>query len=123
MNTTRQYHRGILIQKGRGFGGVFSSILRTLLPIEKEVVKSTPKLLKATAKSCIGKKLRKSAKKIALDTAKNLIESGDIGETIKKSVQDSKKEVSNALTNSKRTRRRKSFNYNNCKPKNYSFVK
>ena len=63
MNSILPYHRGVLIQRGRGIGGVFNSLFRTLLPIGKSVMKSTPKLIKATAKSPLGKKLRKSAKK------------------------------------------------------------
>ena len=63
MNSVLPYHRGVLIQRGRGIGGVFNSLFRTLLSIGKSVIKSTPKLIKASAKSPLGKKLRKSAKK------------------------------------------------------------
>lgn len=97
MNSVLPYHRGILIQKGRGIGGVFNSLFRTLLPIGKAVIKSSPKIIKSAAKSPLGKKLRKSAKKVALNTAKNLMESGDINKTFRKSIEDSKKEISNAL--------------------------
>ena len=50
MNSVLPYHRGVLIQKGRGIGGVFNSLFRTLLPIGKAVIKSSPKLIKITAK-------------------------------------------------------------------------
>ena len=91
MNTGLPYHRGVILQKGRGIGSVFSSLFRTLLPIGKAVIKSTPSIIKSTARSPIGRKLKRSAKKLALDTAKNLIETGDIKKTLKKSVDDSKK--------------------------------
>ena len=91
MNAVLPYYRGVLLQKGRGIGGIFSSLFRTLLPIGKAVIKSTPSIIKNTAKSSIGRKLRKSAKKVALNTAKNLIQSGDINKTLQKSVEDSKK--------------------------------
>ena len=91
MNSVLPYHRGVLMQRGRGIGGVFNSLFRTLLPIGKSVIKSTPKLIKATAKSPLGKKLRKSAKKVAINTARNLLESGNIDQTLKKSIEDSKK--------------------------------
>ena len=42
MNTGLPYHRGVILQKGRGVGSVFSSLFRTLLPIGKAVIKSTP---------------------------------------------------------------------------------
>ena len=100
MNSVLPYHRGVLIQRGRGIGGVFNSLFRTLLPIGKAVIKSTPKFIKQTAKSPLGKKLQKSAQKVAINTAKNLLETGDIKKTLKKSIKDSKKELSNALLSS-----------------------
>ena len=84
MNTGLPYHRGVILQKGRGVGSVFSSLFRTLLPIGKAVIKSTPSIIKSTARSPIGRKLKRSAKKLALDTAKNLIETSDIKKTLKK---------------------------------------
>ena len=64
MNAVLPYHKGVLLQKGRGIGGVFSSLFRTLLPIGKTVLKSSPKIIKNTARSPLGRKLRKSAKKL-----------------------------------------------------------
>ena len=107
MNSGVPYHTVVLIQRGRGIGGVFSSLFRSLLPIGKAVIKSTPSIIRSTAKSPIGRKLRRSAKKVALNTAKNLIETGDINKTLQKSVNDSKKEVENALKSSKDSRKRK----------------
>ena len=88
MNTGIPYHRGVILQRGRGIGGVFSTLFRTLLPIGKAVIKSSPKIIKNTAKSPLGRRLRKSAKKVAINTAKNLLESGDINKTLKKSIED-----------------------------------
>ena len=123
MNAVLPYHKGILLQKGRGIGGVFNSLFRTLLPIGKAVLKSSPKIIKSTARSPLGRKLRKSAQKVALNTAKNLIESGDIKKTLKKSIEDSKQEVSNALNSSKSSRKRKQHIPSHCKPKKYHFLK
>ena len=78
MNTGLPYHRGVILQKGRGIGSVFSSLFRTLLPIGKAVIRSTPSIIKSTARSPIGRKLKRSAKKLALNTAKKLIETGDV---------------------------------------------
>ena len=123
MNTGIPYHRGVILLRGRGIGGVFSTLFRTLLPIGKAVIKSSPKIIKNTAKSPLGRRLRKSAKKVAITTAKNLLESGDINKTLKKSIEDSKKEVSNALRSSKESRKRKINNPPHCKPKRYHFLK
>ena len=123
MNAVLPYHKGVLLQKGRGIGGVFNSLFRTLLPIGKAVLKSSPKIIKSTARSPLGRKLRKSAKKVALNTAKNSIEYGDIRQTLKKSIEDSKQEVSNALNSSKSSRKRKENIQSHCKPKKYHFLR
>ena len=88
MNAVLPYHKGVLFQKGRGIGGVFNSLFRTLLPIGKAVIKSSPKIIKSAVISPLGRKVRKSAQRVALQTAKNLIESGDISKTLKKSIAD-----------------------------------
>lgn len=84
MHSVLPYHRGVLIQRGRGIGEVFNSFFRTLLPIGKVVIKSSPKLIKQNAKSPLGKKLRKSAQKVAINTTKTLLETGDIKKNFEK---------------------------------------
>ena len=107
MNAVLPYHRGVLLQKGRGIGGIFSSLFRTLLPIGKAVIKSTPTIIRKTAKSPIGRKLKKSAKKVAVSTVKCLLQSGDINKALEKSIEDSKKEVANALKSAKGIKKKK----------------
>ena len=99
MNNVVPYHKGLLIQRGRGIGGIFSSLFRTLAPIGKSVMKSAPKILKTISKSKAGKHIKNSAKIIAFNTAKDLIQSDDINKSLSKSVQDSKREISNVLNN------------------------
>ena len=117
MNAGLPYHRGVILQKGRGVGSVFSSLFRTLLPMGKAVIKSTPSIIKSTARSPIGRKLKQSAKKLALDTAKNLIETADIKKTLKKSVDDSKKEIADAFKSSKDSKKRKLSSSSHCRNK------
>ena len=123
MNAVLPYHRGVLFQKGRGIGGIFSSLLRTLLPIGKTIIKSAPSIIKSTSKSPIGRKLRKSAKRVALNTAKNLIKSGDVNKTFKKSIEESKREVEDVLGGSKRSKNRKLRKLSHCKSNKYHFMK
>ena len=82
--------------------------------------------MKAASKSNVGKRLKKSAKKIALNTAKNLIQSGNINKTLSKSVEDSKKEIADALIQSKNQRKRIKTSQKYCKPnkiRKYHLVK
>ena len=64
MDSGIPFHKGLLIQKGRGIGGIFSSLFRSLPPTGKAVVKSSPQILKAASKCIVGKRLKKSAKKL-----------------------------------------------------------
>ena len=115
MYPIQPHHRGIYIQKERGIGGIFSSLFRTLIPIGKSVLKKVPSIIKSANKSTLGKQLKKSAKKIALDAAANLIETGDINQTINKTVEQSKNEIANTLKNIQNPKKRKihkSRNYN-----------
>ena len=123
MNAVLPYHRGVLFQKGRGIGGIFSSLLRTLLPIWRTIIKSAPSILKSTSKPPIGRRIRKSAKKVALNTAKNLIKSGDVNKTFKKSIEDSKREVEDVLKGSKASKKRKLNNSSHCQSNKYHFMK
>ena len=60
MDSGIPFHKGLLIQKGRGIGGISSSLFRSLLPIGKAVVKSTPQIFKAASKIIkVGKRLKK----------------------------------------------------------------
>ena len=71
MNALLPYHKGVWLQNGRGIGGVFNPLFRTLFPIGKTVLKWSPKIIKATAKCPLGRKLRKSAQKVALNAENN----------------------------------------------------
>ncbi len=50
MNAVLPYHRGVLFQKGRAIGGIFSSLLRTLLPIGRTIIKSAPSIIRTRLK-------------------------------------------------------------------------
>ena len=56
----------------------------------------------------MGKKLKKSAQKIALKSVANLIESGNVKDTVKKSIKDSKSEIAAAMRSESNSKKRKS---------------
>ena len=62
MNAVIPYHRGVLTQRGKGIGGVFSSLFRNLLPIGKAFVRSSPKIIKNTVKKSFRKEIKKISK-------------------------------------------------------------
>ena len=49
------------------------------------------------------------------------MESDDINKTFRKSIEDSKKEISNALQPTEKNKKRKLSNRSNCKPKKSIF--
>ena len=61
-----------------------------------------------------------------MNTAKNLIQLGNINKTLSKSVEDSKKEIADALIQSKNQRKRIKTSQKYCKPnkiRKYHLVK
>ena len=58
---------------------------------------------------------------MAINAARNLLESGNIDQTLKKSIEDSKKEVSNLLQSSEKTRKRKPTIYQIVNQRNIIF--
>ena len=83
IRTVTPYHSGIYHQKGTGIASIFGHLFRTLIPITKSVIKSSPTIVKNIAKSELGKKLKKSAQKVALKSVADLIESGNVKDTVK----------------------------------------
>ena len=121
IRTVTPYHSGIYHQRGSGIGGLFAHLFRTIIPITKSVIKSSPTIVKNIAKSKFGKKLKKSAQKIALKSMANLIESGNVKDTVKKSIRDSKSEIAATLRNVSNSRKRKSKHDNKYRTKSQKY--
>jgi len=58
---------------------------------------------------------------VAINTARNLLESGNIDQTLKKSIEDSKKEVSNLLQSSKKLEKENQTIYHIVNQRNIIF--
>ena len=52
------------MKRGRGIGGIFSSLFRKLAPIGKAVVKSAPKIFKKVSRSKTGKHFKNLLNKL-----------------------------------------------------------
>ena len=66
----RTYHRGRLIQHGRGFGSIFAKLARHILPFAK----SATNVAKVAAKSHVGKEIKKGLKEAAVSSALDILQ-------------------------------------------------
>ena len=74
---TNTSHVGKRYQRGRGIGGLFSTIFRSVIPLGK-------KLLTSSSTKSIAKSVGKSLKEAAVDTALDALEGKNIKKRHKK---------------------------------------
>ena len=124
------YHSGKYIQKGYGWGSLFSSLARKVLPAIAKVGKSV-------LKSPITKKVLTSAKDAAISGGINVLSDivggENIADSLKQNVVNAKQTVSNALrsslqehnktkaTTEKKSHKRSSSSNKSCKNKRKNY--
>lgn len=72
-------HRGEYIQRGRGLGSFFKSIIRTVLPALSSVGKA---IIKSPTTSRILKTAKRSAIDAGLNVASDVLEGRDLGDSL-----------------------------------------
>lgn len=107
-------HRGDRFQTGRGFGGFFSGLFRTLKPLFSMGLSAGKKLITSDAAKSFGRSAldigKESAKQLAVDvlTGKNVKESLD------KELDNAKQKIAQKIRGSgSRKRKRINNNYQN----------
>lgn len=97
-------HRGPRIQRGRGFGNIFSSIARFLLPVARNGFKHLTSGVKNIAKSSIGKGLKKavitSGKQGAINVLSDAIAGKKVKDSVSSEVKNAKAEIAKVLRKS-----------------------
>ena len=86
------FARGGIVQKGRGFGGIFRGLLKTVLPVFKKIITSptTRKVAKVGLKS-----LRDSGLAFAADA----ISGEDMQDSLKRNLKNVRNTVGDSLRN------------------------
>ena len=102
-----RFHQGSELQRGRGFGALFSGLVRTLMPIAKAGLKVGKRVLQSDFAKNVGSK----ALDVGKDMVKNIAADVLAGETFSNSASNeidvAKKKISEAIRGSgKRSRSR-----------------
>jgi hypothetical protein len=104
-----RFHQGLDIQRGRGFGSLFSGLIRSFIPIAKAGLNAGKRVLQ----SDYIKNLSSKALDVGKDMVKNIASDVLSGESFKKSasneINQAKKKIGEAIKGSgKCSRKRKS---------------
>lgn len=115
-------HRGDRFQTGRGFGGFFSGLFRTLKPLFSMGLSAGKKLITSDAAKSFGRSAldigKESAKQLAVDvlTGKNVKESLD------KELDNAKQKIAQKIRGSGSRKRKRINNYNQNHNKRYCLL-
>ena len=91
---TNTFHIGKRYQRGRGIGGLFSTIFRSVIPLGK-------KLLTSSTTKSIAKSVGKSLKEAAVDTALDALEGKNIKKAAQERLQETKVKIAKAIRKGK----------------------
>lgn len=114
-------HRGDRFQRGRGIGGFFSGLFRTLKPLFSMGFTASKKILTSDAAKSLGRTAldigKDSLKKVAVDvlTGKNVKESLD------KELDEAKQKIAEKIRGSGQRKRKRTIKYHHLNKK-YSLL-
>ena len=100
------YHTGKRLQRGRGIGSIFGSILRSIVPIGKKIL--TSNVTKSIAKS-----IGSSLKDAAIDTALDVVEGRNLKESAQERLNETRGKIAKVIRS--KTKKPKVKRHNNSK--------
>lgn len=110
-----RFHQGVELQRGRGFGALFSGLMKSLIPIAKVGLRAGKRVLQ----SDFAKNLSSKALDVGKDMVKNIAADVLSGESFSNSASNevniAKKKIGEAIRGSGK-RRRKRTRRNNSLP-------
>lgn len=114
-------HRGDRFQRGRGLGGFFSGIFRTLKPLLSMGLSAGKKVLTSEAAKSLGRSAleagKESLKRVAVDT----LTGKNIKESLDKELDDAKLKLAEKIRGSGRRKRKTSIKHHHLSRK-YSLL-
>ena len=87
------YHRGPSIQLGASLGSIFSSLIRSLVPVAKGAAKTIGKIGKNEGVRSAGRYLKKEAGRAAIDTALEALDGKTVGVAAKKRLNSATRNI------------------------------
>jgi len=101
------FHSGLRYQRGRGFGSLFSGLLRGFAPLARLGFSAGKKLLSSDLVKNVTSSALDSGKQALKNITADLLEGKDIAQTAKQELFDAKKKIAGTLRGSGKIQTRK----------------
>ena len=111
------FHSGLRYQRGRGFGSLFSGLIKGFTPLAKLGFSAGKKLLSSDFAKNLMNTATQSGKQALKNIAVDLLEGKDIVSTAKEELIDARKQIANTLKGSGRKRKYTPRKYKPAKKK------
>ncbi len=104
-----RFHQGIELQRGRGFGSLFSGLLRSFIPIAKVGLRAGKRVLQSDFAKNLSSKALDVGKDMVKNIAADVLSGESIGQSAANELDIAKKKIGEAIRGSgRRGRKRKS---------------
>jgi len=115
-------HRGDRFQRGRGFGGFFSSIFRSLRPLASMGLSAGKKILTSDAAKAIGRTALEAGKEAAKQVAVDVLTGKNIKESFDKEIQGAREKIATKIAGSGSRKRKRLAASNHVLNKKYCLL-
>jgi len=103
-----RFHQGAELQRGRGFGSLFSGLFRSFMPIAKVGINAGKRILQSDYMKSLGSKALDVGKDMVKNIAANVIAGDSISNAASNEMNIAKKKIGEAIRGSgSRKRKRK----------------
>jgi hypothetical protein len=102
-----KHHQGIELQRGRGFGSLFSGLFRSLIPIAKAGLNAGKRVLQSDYARNLGSRALDVGKEMVKNIASDVLAGQAFKPTATNEINEAKKKISEAIKGSGRSRKRK----------------
>jgi len=112
-----RFHQGVELQRGRGFGALFSGLLRTFMPIAKVGLRAGKRLLQSDYAKSLGSKALDVGKDMVKNIAADMLSGESFSNAASSEIDTAKKKIGEAIRGSGRRGRKRQKNLTMIKGK------
>ena len=101
------FHTGLRYQRGRGFGNLFSGLIRGFAPLARLGLSAGRKLLGSDLVKNVASTAMESGKQALKSLAADMLEGKDITNTANEELSEARKKIASTIRGSGKSRKRK----------------
>ena len=115
-------HRGDRFQHGRGFGGFFSGLFRTLKPLFSMGLSAGKKVLTSDAAKSLGRAALDIGKESMKNVAVDVLTGKNVKESVDKELDEAKQKIAEKIRGSGQRKRKKTIRHHHQLNKKYCLL-